>query len=243
MKKVKLISKQYIAEQSLLFTVERPNGFSFKSGQFVEIQIPTITEKIEPHYFSIVSSEQSPQLDFLARMRDSIFKNTLHKLTIGEKLEISDASGKWTLEQAPSKKILFLIGGVGIASVMSILNTLENEKNEGLDRGFKITILYSNKKIESTSFFKELYTSWNTLGYNTYFALTQESVQKERVSSKRIDLELIKQVALDCFDARLNEDISYYICGGSDFVVNMRKLLVEGGVDVKFLKLDLFTGY
>jgi ferredoxin-NADP reductase len=239
--RVKLKSKILIAEQALLFTVNRPTDFQFRAGQFVEIKIPQIKETIPPHYFSIVSSEKSNELVFLARMRDSKFKNVLGSLSINDELEISEASGNWVLDRSPSKKIVFLVGGVGIAPVMSIFNSIV--ENEVTDPELKISLLYSNKTVSSASFYNELFDNWNSGRFSSFFAFTQELVDRERVYSKRIDKEVIEDIVQKSFKTKVNEGIAYYVCGTPEFALSMRGFLVELGVEVKFIKFDLFTGY
>jgi ferredoxin-NADP reductase len=264
----KLIKKEMIAEQSLLFTIEKPAGFTFLPGQFVEIKIPSLsatsnssaTEEgtpviLPPHYFSIVSTPADKDLVFLARIRDSVYKNKLMSMSAGEELLISEAAGHWTLANSPTKQVMFIVGGVGSAGVYGMVkDVMQNAKNDVLNKDitpenqakpseFHIVSLFSNQSIAATAFYEELYNEWPKLGYSTYFATTRENNNIDRVYSRRVDTIMLQEMLGKEFDQQSVSEVSFYVVGAPEFVIEMRKQLLELGAVVTNIKLDLFTGY
>ena len=55
------------------------------------------------------------------RMRNSAFKNSLKMIPLGAKLRVSPPIGSFTLHRYSSKPAVFLVGGIGITPVLSIL--------------------------------------------------------------------------------------------------------------------------
>ena len=55
------------------------------------------------------------------RMRNSAFKNSLKMIPLGAKLRVSPPIGSFTLHRDSSKPAVFLVGGIGITPVLSIL--------------------------------------------------------------------------------------------------------------------------
>jgi ferredoxin-NADP reductase len=176
------------------------------------------------------------ELSFLARIRDSKFKNKLMNMNIGEEMEISQSDGLWTLECSTKRNVMFIVGGVGVAPVMSIVNSATSSV-------YNFALLSSNRSQAATPFYKELYQDWHNKKCSTYFAFTRESSSLDRIFNKRIDESMISNVLKTGFPNNQFADICFYICGGSEFVVEIRRLLLSLAINVNDIKLDLFTGY
>lgn len=239
---VKLIKKEMIAENSLLFIVERPADFEFIPGQFVEMTLVGLEDLKPAHFFSIVSPEQNKnEIHFLARIRDSVFKNQLMGMQPGEMLNISEARGPWTIDKATKTNIMFIVGGVGIASVMSIVDSINLDPAQ--KEKYKIGLLSSNHSVVATPFLDVLENEWHDNKCQTYFIFTREDVKRARSYNRHLDTEMVNEVRKGVFgDLSINE-ICFYICGSVEFVVEIRKLLLSMGVTVNDIKVDLFTGY
>ena len=62
------------------------------------------------------------------RMRDTAFKRVLKVLPIGSDIKINGPEGLFYLHKDISKPIVFLIGGIGITPVYSMLKNVAYQK-------------------------------------------------------------------------------------------------------------------
>ena len=88
---LKLKSREEIAEGTMAFHLEKPDGFSFKPGQAIDVVIidPLIADaQNNRHAFSIVSAPFEAHLTVATRLRDSVFKRTLKSLATGSPIQI-----------------------------------------------------------------------------------------------------------------------------------------------------------
>lgn len=122
--KVKIKNKQEIAENTLAVNLEKMSCFKFKAGQFVKMSLinpPFTDEKGNTRNFSIASAPHESDILVVTRIGDSAFKKVLKDLEPGTKIEINGPYGSFTLHDDPTYYAVFLVGGIGIAPVRSIV--------------------------------------------------------------------------------------------------------------------------
>lgn len=82
-----LIERRMVAEGTMAFHFDKPPGFVFTPGQFVDL---TLTEPSETdaagntRAFSIASAPQEPTLMVATRLRDTAYKRELQRMPIGK---------------------------------------------------------------------------------------------------------------------------------------------------------------
>src|SRR5262249_49189439 len=100
---------------------------------------------------SISSAPYEDHLAFTTRLRDTTFKRTLRALTPGDAVEIEGPYGKFVVSPDTVRPIAFLIGGVGITPVFSII------KQAVRDRALTdIYLFYSTRRGAEAPFLTEL---------------------------------------------------------------------------------------
>jgi NAD(P)H-flavin reductase len=112
-----------IAEGVFEFTLKKPEGFSFKAGQFVMFQVP-LTEKptdIQPRAFSIASSPEEEELLFVAKIKEGgragrWISEALHE---GSDVTLMGPLGNFLLDEKSDKPYLFLATCSGVAPLRS----------------------------------------------------------------------------------------------------------------------------
>lgn len=95
----KLVNRE-VAERTVAFCFEKPSGWTFKAGQFLEMTLldPRETDPEEDtREFSIASGPPRRTLMAATRMRDTVFKRVLNTMPFGTAVKIEGPSGNLTL--------------------------------------------------------------------------------------------------------------------------------------------------
>ncbi|MBI5077795.1 MAG: FAD-dependent oxidoreductase [Candidatus Yonathbacteria bacterium] len=152
----RLSEKKIIAENTaeLTFAVSDPD-FSFKAGQYVSVEIPSLSEAAAPdryHDFSIASSPLNPkEISIAFRISKSIFKTALLALPIGGTVNIDGPKGVLVLPDTNVSPLIFVAGGIGITPLISMIRmATETSLSQ------QITLLYCNTSKEMTAYAEEL---------------------------------------------------------------------------------------
>src|SRR4029077_21208280 len=120
-----LLSRTEVAEDTMAFRFEKPSGFLFKAGQYIDLHLlglqPGRSNGLT-HTFSIASSPFAEEIVVTTRMRDTAFKRALSVLPIGTEVRIEGPMGSFTLHNNTARPAVLLAGGIGIAPFLSILS-------------------------------------------------------------------------------------------------------------------------
>lgn len=225
-----------VADGTELFVFEKPADFTFEAGQYVAMMI---TNLIAPdtragvRSLSISSAPCEADLCFTMRRSDSGFKQTMFALQPGDTVAVTKPIGHFTLSHAADGlPIVFLVGGIGITPVRSILKQAEHD---GSDRSF--TLLYSNRFEKDAAFHEELkHLQVPNLRYVT--TLSQETMPCADTDEERgyICEDMVKKYVPEVQNAW------YYLVGAPAFIEAMEKMLSEMGVAAERQVCDPFTG-
>lgn len=138
------------SEDIFTIRVQPEIPYVFISGQYCALQIPGDTRISTPHFFSIASPQKSTKsLEFCIRTYGE-WTSSLVKLAAGSTVEISDPLGSFELPKE-TVPLVFLVGGVGIVPVISMLRHLRQHPWE-----HPITLLYGNRTPETILYKSEL---------------------------------------------------------------------------------------
>src|SRR6266581_7640237 len=88
---VALNEKKQLAEGTIAFIFEKPNGFHFQAGQHIRMTLlnpPETDSEGTSRFFSLANAPQEKDLVIALRMRDTAFKRVLGCLPIGDKVRI-----------------------------------------------------------------------------------------------------------------------------------------------------------
>ncbi len=141
--KVKLKSKKEVASGTMEFRFDKPQGFTYKAGQFADDTLinPEETDaEGNVRGFSLASALYEDHVMFTTRMRDIAFKRNMHKLDIGTEVNFDAPYGSFTLQNNTKIPAVFLSGCIGITPVRSIILQGTHDKTE-----YKIFLFYANK--------------------------------------------------------------------------------------------------
>jgi ferredoxin-NADP reductase len=127
----------------------RPDGYSFNAGQWFRLTLDTARGR-QTKTFSFASAPGDRLLEMATRLSGSAFKTALDTVPQGSHVEISRPGGRFALPEGPA--VAFLIGGVGITPIRSMLRDAEQRGHRFSDA----VLLFGNKEPECLPYGEEL---------------------------------------------------------------------------------------
>jgi ferredoxin-NADP reductase len=235
---VKLTDRRQVAERTVAFQFQKPEGFTFKAGQFVDMTLinPSETDgEGNGRTFSIASAPDEDMLLVATRMRDTAFKRVMGAAPIGSQVKIEGPFGNLVLHNNQARAAVFLAGGIGITPFRSILLRAAREQLP-----HHLFLFYSNRRPEDAPFLDELQTlHQHNLHYTSVATMTDVSRSHHSWQGEtgKIDREMLakhlKSVGSPIF----------YVAGPPGMVSAMRALLGSMGVDGDDIRTEEFAGY
>lgn len=236
--KTKLKDRQEIAAGTMAFHLEKPEGFTYKAGQFADYTLinPTETDaEGSTRGFSLASAPYEDDLMFATRMRDTAFKRVLKTMKPGTELTLDAPYGSFTLHNNAQVPAVFLTGGIGVTPARSIALQAAHDALP-----HKIFLFDSNRRPEDAAFLDDL-TEAGKKNPNFTFIGTMTEMEK---SSREWTGEtgFVTEAMLLKHIGDLTLPI-YYLAGPPAMVAAMRKILSEAGVNDDNIRTEEFTGY
>ena len=234
----KLKDRKEVAERTIAFRFEKPSGWTFKAGQFIDMTLldPSETDSEgNTRGFSIASGPHEEMLMVATHMRDTAFKRVLKTMPIGTAVKIEGPSGDLTLPNNSKRAVALLAGGIGITPFRSMLVRAAKEKLP-----HRIFLFYSNRRPEDAPFLEELQTLERA---NPNYKLIASMTEMKK-SQRPWDGEtgLINQEMLTRHLKGAGTPI-YYIAGPPAMVKGLHEMLNKAGVDDDDIRAEEFAGY
>jgi ferredoxin-NADP reductase len=236
--RIKLKDHRQIAEGTMAFHFEKPEGFAYKAGQFADFTLidPAETDaEGNIRGFSLASAPYEDSVMFATRMRDTAFKRVLKRMEPGTELTMDAPYGSFTLHNDASRPAVFLTGGIGVTPVRSILLQAAHD-----NLPHKIFVFDSNNRPEDAAFLDEL-RQVQEVNPNYTFIGTMTQMEKS-LRAWHGETGYITRAILLKYIGDLMPPI-YYIAGPQAMVHAMRGILNEAGVNDDNIRTEEFTGY
>ena len=236
--KTRLQRTEEIAAGTMAFHFEKPEGFTFKAGQFGDFTLinPTETDaEGNIRGFSLASAPYEGDLMFATRMRDTAFKRVLKTMETGTEVSLDAPYGSFTLHNNAKTPAVFLTGGIGVTPVRSIVLQAAHD-----NLSHKIFLFYSNRRPEDAAFLDELMEAQQK-NPNYRFVGTMTEMEKSELKWDG-ETGYINKTMLEKHIGDLTLPI-YYVAGPASMVAAMRKTLNEAGVDDDNIRTEEFSGY
>lgn len=236
--RVKLLRRDEVAEGTVAFFFEKPEGFQFTAGQFLRFSLidpPETDDEGNSRTFSIASAPHEADLMIATRMRDTAFKRVLKSMPLGSEIDAKGPYGKMTLHEDAARPAVFLTGGIGITPFRSIAL-------EAAAAGYRhqLQLFYSNRRPEDAAFLDQL-SELQKSNSNYRFIPTMTASAGSKLpwtgETGYINAEKL---------ARFVEDLKapiYYIAGPAGMVSALRTALADAGVDEASVRAEEFAGY
>jgi ferredoxin-NADP reductase len=236
--RIKLKRREEVAEGTVAFFFQKPEGFQFKAGQFLRFNLidpPETDAEGNLRTFSIASAPHEEDLMFATRMRDTAFKRVIKSMPPGSEIEAKGPYGRMTLHEDAARPAVFLTGGIGITPFRSI--ALEATHCGAAHR---LRLFYSNRRPEDAAFLGEL-KRLEAINPNYRFTPTMTSAAGSKLpwtgENGYVNVEML---------ARFIDDLQapvYYVAGPGGLVIAMQKTLTDAGVNEADIRTEEFAGY
>jgi len=216
--------------ESFRFTTEEK--IDFIPGQFLKV----IFDEDNPNnkelnkYLSISSSPTKDYIEVTKKLTGSTFSQKLKSLNIDDKLSFQGPLGQCTFS-SKYKKISFLIGGIGITPVISIIEYIIDKK---LDTD--VVLLYSNRNYEIP--FKNELDEWEKAdNIKVHYTVTDCEPKDDKCMYGLIDKEVVLKKVND-WPQRI-----FFVFGPQGMINTMKKICFDVGCEISNIKTEVFAGY
>ncbi len=218
--------------QSFRFAL--PERIDFTPGQFLQVIFDEVNRENKElnKYLSLSCSPTKEYIEITKRISQSSFSQRLLQLKPGDEVLIKVPLGGCVFQE-DYKKIAFLIGGIGITPIISIIEYIVEKK---LDT--TVTLFYSNRTDDDIAFKKEL-DGWQKINKNirVFYTVTECPPKDKTCVFGHIDKKLLSEKACNL------EQAIIYIFGPPRMVEAMQSLALELACKKDNIKTEKFIGY
>ncbi len=206
----------------------------FLPGQFLKVIFDeeNIANPELNKYLSFSSSPAKNYIEVTKRLSDSQFSQKLKGLQLDDSVLIQSPMGKSVFREE-YHDIGFLIGGIGITPVISIIEYIMDKK-----LNTRVTLIYSNRSEEEIAF-REKFDLWLSKNGNlkVIHVLSEAKSDDPNILSGRIDKNLISIHFPD-----ISERV-VFIFGPPKMVEAMNNLCLESSCNKSNIITENFVGY
>jgi ferredoxin-NADP reductase len=207
----------------------------FVPGQYFWVELPNRgyddERGLRRHISVVTSPTDRGVLGLATRVRDTAFKRTLSELEVGDEVDVEEPKGDFQLPSDTSKEYVFVAGGIGITVFRSMLRYIAEE-----NLPYRITLVYSNRDLESTAFLDELQELERQID-GLRMVLTMTDDRSWEGDTRRIDAEFLRELLGDL------GGFTYLVAGPPDMVNSVADSLEEAGVPQEQVLRSRFAGY
>jgi ferredoxin-NADP reductase len=232
----KIKEKTEVAKRTLMVVFDLlGEEVEFVPGQYFWVELPDRgyhdERGLRRHITIVTSPNDRGVMGLATRLRESAFKHTLAQLEVGDEVVVEEPKGDFQLPQDTSKHYVFVAGGIGITVFRSMLRYIAEE-----NLPYRITLVYSNRDLESTAFVDELRELEQQIdGLRMVLTMTDDPTWEG--DTRRIDAEFLRELlgGLDGF--------TYLVSGPPAMVNSVADSLEEAGVPEEQVRRSRFAGY
>jgi ferredoxin-NADP reductase len=166
-------------------------------------------------------------------MRDTAFKRILKGLAVGTGVKLDAPYGDFTLHKTETTPAVFLIGGIGVTPVRSMIAQSIHDHT-----AHKITLLHACRTPADLPFRADFEQFAKENPRITYVPVASDSAPDDWHGERgRVDETMIRKYVPD-----LSRPI-YYLSGPEGMVKAMRQLLIRLNVSEDNIRTEEFAGY
>lgn len=193
----------------------------FIPGQYADFHMltPLHDPRGQSRVFSFTSLPSDELVSFVVKFVAPLspYKQALQALQPDDELRLDDAMGDLVLPKSPQIPLVFVAGGIGIASFVSMLSKLLKDKEER-----EIYLFYALRN-RNEQIFRDITDAYP-------LALKTIAIAPHRLSAE----EITSSVPSDSY---------LYLSGSQRFVEGLRANLLTQGVAHEQIAFDYFDGY
>lgn len=207
---VKVMNTEFVTHNVKRFTLQKPQGYTFISGQATDVSInkPGLEDELRPFTFTCLNTDDHLEFTIKIYKGHNGITEKLLDVNAGDELIVHEVFGAINFK-GPG---LFIAGGAGLTPFISILRQLKKDNHLIGNK-----LLFANHTEDDIIINDELN---QMLGDNHIDIISKPKSGKP---GKRIDKNLLKQHLMDAGHY-------YYICGPDPFVAQIKDDLIDLGV-------------
>ncbi len=211
----KILSKKFLSDNVAQFILSVPKDFDFKPGQYVLLELK-INNQIIRRAYSIASSPGNNKIELIVKkIVSNGFANEMFKLKKNSQISFLGPAGKFFIDKKPSKPLVFISVGTGIAPFKSMIEyILKNQKLK------KEIILIHGYRTEKDVLYKNYFTklSKEFPNFKQYIVLSKP---------KKANSKIFKGYVQDFINDLVQnpKDKSFYLCGMKNMIEEVSQKL------------------
>lgn len=214
------------------------SSFNFISGQYLTFEALINGENVRRSYSLCSAPDENLWQVAIKRVEGGRFSTFANEsLHAGEKLQVMEPDGNFKLvtDVANKNHYVAFAAGSGITPIISMIKVvLRDEPNS------KFTLFYGNRNVDSIIFREELDALKNQ---HLNRLSVHHILSKEKLGSPlffgRIDAQKCSRFGEVIFDPQ--EVHSFFLCGPSQMIFDVKDTLVGMGVDSQNVHFELFN--
>ncbi len=236
--RVRLVGREAVADGTMSFLFEKPEGFTYRAGQFADytlIDPPESDSEGDTRGFTLSSAPYESHLMATTRLRDTAFKRVMAEIPLGTEVVLDAPYGSFTLPHDSKRPVVFLAGGIGITPVRSIALQAAHDATS-----HRIIAFYSCKNPADAAFLDELSAlAKGEKGFDLIATMTQPASAGQHWSGETgyVDAAMIGGYVKDVTAS------VFFVSGPATMVRAMRDTLTGAGVSEDDIRTEEFTGY
>ncbi len=221
-----IVTKEYLTEEIMRITFSHPPIFSFKAGQFIQINFGTKEEPIYKAYSILNPPSHNSMIEIVVKLLDKGIASEKFKTCYpGDMYEIRGPLGAFTFqEEDQNQNIVMICGSTGVAPFYSMLREfLPKYPNK------QFTLLFG-MRTQASLFLKDKFEMMQRKYLNFKF---EPVLSREDWTGKK-----------GYVHDNLPEDIlntTFYICGFKDLVLETEEKLLKKGVSKENIKKERYS--
>lgn len=232
----KLTAKEEIANGTMAFHFAKPEGFEYRAGQFADFTLinpPETDEEGDMRGFSLASAPFEGDIFVATRLRDTAFKRVLKVLPVGSEVKFDGPYGDFTLHKNESVPAVYIIGGIGVTPVRSMIAQATHDKTS-----HQILLIHSSRTPDDLPFFDDFVRLEKENPNFKYIPVASDEAPDDWQGERgRVDKKLVKKYVTNFAEPK------FYLSGPEGMVKAMRQLLVELEADEDNIRTEEFSGY
>ena len=233
--KVAAIEEATYDIRRLSLAFRKGTKFSFRAGQYIQLEAPIYDGLAEPAYraYSISSSPHSPEaLEVLIRkVPRGICTTFVHELLVpGDKVKINGPYGEFYLRETPAEAV-FIAGGSGMAPFESILADMAKRQIAK-----KVTYFFGAVSMRDLYDLDRMSEFEETVADFSFVPALSRPAEGDQWHG---ETGLITDVVARHYGSMA--DMEAYLCGSPGMIDACIKVLLDKGVDEGNIYYDKFT--
>ncbi|MDO7867037.1 ferredoxin--NADP reductase [Nocardioides jiangxiensis] len=218
-----VIARREETPDHLTVLFERPRGFTFDAGDWMDLDLPG-QDLAGGKTYSLSSSPGEPDLAITFKVGQSPFKRALQEARAGDRYRMSAYGNDYDFQLRQHRSSVLIAAGVGVAPFRSMIAEMaETSSNE------EAHLIYLNRT--GDFLFRDELDAWSRQlpGVTLDYVVTAGVKSKER-----------RRLLADS----VSDAVHYYFIAGPPAMIEATEaVLMEAGADHDDIRIDSFDGY